>query len=122
MEKRLLVVDDDARLTSIVSLTATQLGFVTRQCNHSAEALDAFIEFKPHIAMIDLFMPEMDGIDVLHEFLLTGIPTQIVLTSGLGEELLPLAQEVTRFHGAEDPVFLPKPFRRAELVEVIGRL
>ncbi len=122
MEKRLLVVDDDARLTSIVSLTAARLGFVTRQCNDPAKALDVFIEFKPHMVMIDIFMPEKDGIEVLHELLLTGIATQIVLTSGMGEELLPVAQEVTRFHGAAEAIVLPKPFRRADLVDVLERL
>jgi CheY-like chemotaxis protein len=69
-----------------------------------------------------VFMPEVDGIDVLHEILLTAIPTRVVLTSGAGEELLDVGRETMRFHGAGEAIVLAKPFRRAELVEVLTRL
>jgi CheY-like chemotaxis protein len=122
MPKRLLVVDDDVRLTRLVALTAAQLAIVTRQINDPSQALETFMEFKPDFVLLDVFMPEVDGIDVLHEILLTAIPTHVVLTSGAGEELLDLAREAMRFHGAGEAIVLAKPFRRAELVEVLTRL
>ena len=122
MPKRLLVVDDDVRLTRLVALTAAHLGMVTRQINDPSRALETFVEFKPDIVMLDVFMPEVDGIDVLHEILLTAIPTRVVLTSGAGEELLEVGRETMRFHGAGEAIVLMKPFRRAELVEVLTRL
>ena len=122
MPRRLLVVDDDVRLTRIVALTASRLDIVTRQVNNPALALDTFVEFKPDVVMVDVFMPEVDGIDVLHEILLTGIPTRMVLMSGAGEELLTVAAEAVRFHGRDDAIVLPKPFRRADLVKVLGQL
>lgn len=122
MERRLLVVDDDIRLTGIVALTAAQLGIVTRQCNDSKSALDAFLQFRPDVVMIDIYMPEQDGIDVLHEILLTGIATGVILTTGGGEDLLSVAQDVVRFHGAAEASVLHKPFRRVELVEALTSL
>jgi DNA-binding response OmpR family regulator len=119
MSERLLVVDDDVRLTRTVALTATQLGMVTRQINDPSTALDAFIAFRPGVILLDVFMPEVDGIDVLGEILLTGIPTRIILTSGGDEELLRVALEAARFHGATDAIVLAKPFRRAELVAAL---
>ena len=56
---------------------------------------------------------------VLGEILLTGIPTRIILTSGGDEELLRVALEAARFHGATDAIVLAKPFRRAELVAAL---
>jgi CheY-like chemotaxis protein len=120
MTKRLLVIDDDPRLTNIVAMTAKTLGIETVQVNDPMQALDAFVSFQPCMVVIDIFMPEKDGIEVLNEILLTGIPTKIVLTSGNGEELMPLALDTMRFHGAEALAVLTKPFRRADLVEVLN--
>jgi CheY-like chemotaxis protein len=122
MEKRLLVVDDDARLTEIVALTAATLGIAATQVNDPSRALDAFIAVRPDVAMIDMFMPEKDGIELLNEILLTGIPTNVVLTSGNAGDLLPVAQDTMRFHGLPEAEYLAKPFRRAVLVEVLTRL
>jgi two-component system chemotaxis response regulator CheY len=122
MEKRLLVVDDDPRLTSIVALTAATLGFVVTQVNDPMQALDAFVACKPHVVVIDIFMPEKDGIELLNEILLTGIPTNVVLTTGNGDDLLEIAHDAMRFHRAGGAHVLAKPFRRAELVEVLTKL
>jgi CheY-like chemotaxis protein len=123
MEKRLLVVDDDVRLTRIVALTASTLGIATTQVNDPMRALDAFVATKPQVVMIDIFMPEKDGIELLNEILLTGIATRVVLTSGRnGDEMLEIAQEAMRLHSMAAAPVLPKPFRRDQLVEVLTRL
>jgi CheY-like chemotaxis protein len=122
MDKRLMIVDDDARLTRIVALTANTLAIATTQVNDPLRALDSFIQLRPQVVVLDIFMPEQDGIDVLNEILLTGIPTQVVLTTGDGDALLRLAQDAIRFHGLPEAPVLQKPFRRAELIEVLGRL
>jgi FixJ family two-component response regulator len=69
--------------------------------------------------MLDMIMPERDGIDVLNEILVTGIPTRIMLTSGFGDAYLRLAVGVARFHGVDQVSVLKKPFRRRELVELL---
>ena len=120
MEKRLLVVDDNISLTRIVALTADTLGIRTVQVNDPTCALDTFVAFRPQLVILDIFMPEQDGIDVLNEVLLTGVPTQVVLTTGDGEDLLRLAQDTIQFHGRAEAPVLQKPFRRAELVEVLS--
>jgi len=120
MEKRLLIVDDDVALTRVAALTADTLGIRTVQVNDPAHALDSFVTLRPQVVILDIFMPEQDGIDVLNEVLLTGIPTQIVLTTGGGDDLLRLAQDAIQFHGMAEAPVLQKPFRRAELVEVLG--
>jgi|SRR4051794_18393406 CheY-like chemotaxis protein len=120
MEKRLLIVDDDVPLTRVVALTADTLGIRTVQVNDPTRALDSFVALRPQVVILDIFMPEQDGIDVLNEIMLTGVPTQVVLTSGNGEDLLRLAQDAIRFHGMSEAPVLEKPFRRAELVEVLS--
>jgi two-component system response regulator MtrA len=122
MEKRLLIVDDDIALTRIVALTADTLGIRTVQVNDPTRALDGFVALRPQVLILDIFMPEQDGIDVLNEILLTGIPTKVVLTTGDGDDLLRVAQDAIGFHGLAEAAVLQKPFRRAELVELLSRL
>jgi len=79
------------------------------------EAVDAFIDFRPDMVLLDMVMPEKDGIDVLDEILLSGVPTTVVLLSNLSDAYLRIAQGVARFHGAPELPVLRKPFQRHEL-------
>jgi two-component system, OmpR family, response regulator MtrA len=88
MAKKLLVIDDQSGITKVVEMIARQIGLNTRSLNSSAQATETFIAFRPDILILDMIMPEKDGIDVLNEILLTGLPIKIVLTSGV-QRLLP---------------------------------
>ena len=122
MAKKLLVIDDQAGITKVVEMIARQLGITTRTLNNSSQATETFIAFKPDILILDMIMPEKDGIDVLNEVLLTGIPVKVVLTSGFSDSYLRLAEGVAKFHENPDVSVLRKPFRRDELVELLQRL
>ena len=88
MPKKLLIVDDQAGITKVFGLIARQLGLEFKALNSSISATEEFIEYRPDILMLDMIMPEKDGIDVLNEILLTGIPANIVLTSGYSDAYL----------------------------------
>lgn len=122
MTKKLLVVDDQTGITRVVELIARQLGLNVRSLNSSSEATETFIAFKPDVLMLDMIMPEKDGIDVLNEVLLTGIPVKVVLTSGFSESYLRLAEGVARFHDNPNVSVLRKPFRREELMQLLREL
>jgi CheY-like chemotaxis protein len=122
MTKKLLVIDDQTGITRVVELIARQLGLNVRTLNSSVEATETFIAFQPDVLMLDMIMPEKDGIDVLNEILLTGIPVKVVLTSGFSDSYLRLAEGVARFHDNPDVSVLRKPFRRQELMELLRNL
>ena len=122
MAKKLLVIDDQTGITKVVELIARQIGLTARALNSSAEATEVFIAFKPDVVILDMIMPEKDGIDVLNEILLTGIPVKVVLTSGFSDSYLRLAEGVAKFHDNENVSVLRKPFRREELVNLLTEL
>jgi two-component system, OmpR family, response regulator MtrA len=122
MAKKLLVIDDQTGITKVVELIARQIGLTARTLNSSSEATEVFIAFKPDVVILDMIMPEKDGIDVLNEILLTGIPVKVVLTSGFSDSYLRLAEGVAKFHDKENVSILRKPFRREELVKLLTEL
>jgi DNA-binding NtrC family response regulator len=122
MSKKLLVIDDQTGITKVVEMIARQLGLNARSLNSSAQATETFIAFQPDVVMLDMIMPEKDGIDVLNEVLLTGIPVKIILTSGFSDAYLRLAAGVAKFHDNENVSILRKPFRREELVALLKEL
>ena len=122
MTKKLLVIDDQTGITKVVEMIARQLGLNARSLNSSALATETFISFAPDVLMLDMIMPEKDGIDVLNEILLTGIPVKVVLTSGFGDSYLRLAAGVVKFHDNPNVSILRKPFRREALTTLLTDL
>jgi DNA-binding NtrC family response regulator len=120
MARRLLLIDDSEQWTKMVARMAALLGFAVERCNDPMLALDAFVAVKPDVVMLDMCMPEKDGIEVLNEILLTDIPAKVVLTSGYGAAFLGLANDAAKFHGRTDVSTLSKPFRASDLTEVLS--
>ena len=122
MPKKLLIVDDQTGITKVVGLIARQLGLEFKALNDSVTATEEFIDYRPDILILDMIMPEKDGIEVLNEVLLTGIPAKIVLTSGYSDAYLRLGEGVAKFHDSGQVSVLRKPFRRTELMSLLTEL
>jgi DNA-binding response OmpR family regulator len=120
MAKKLLVVDDEQSITRIVEKVAFELGFAVRTLNDAAAAYDTFKEFRPDILLLDLMMPDIDGIDVLNLILASGTAAKVVVMSGYGSSYLQLGKAVAVFHEHPDITTLAKPFRRADLIELLA--
>ncbi|HVY17869.1 MAG TPA: response regulator [Rhodopila sp.] len=120
MSKKLLVVDDQDSITKIVSKVGGQLGYEVRALNDPTKAFDEFEGFRPDVLVIDLVMPEVDGIDILHKILAMGTSARIIIMSGFGKSYLRLGQEVGVFHDHPGITTLAKPFRRAELIALLS--
>jgi CheY-like chemotaxis protein len=122
MPQKLLVIDDQAGINAAVKRVGAALGLQTMAVREPTKATEAFINFAPDVVLLDMIMPERDGIDLLDEMLLTGVPTKFVIMSGYGEAYLRLAQGVAAFHGVEPVPVLRKPFRRHQLEALLRSL
>ncbi len=118
--RKLLIVDDDAGLTKAYARIGVGAGFEVHVVNDPLNATEAFPTFKPDVAIIDMIMPEKDGIDVLNEVPLTGQPARIIVTSGYGDAMLRLATGLAEFHANGRVSVLKKPIRRAELEKLLN--
>lgn len=117
--KKLLIVDDHTGITRTIQIVAESLGFECRPAHCWEDAIAAFKSFRPDILLLDMMMPEKDGLDVLADILRTDIPTRFILTSGYGDGFLKLGERAIALQRAESVRFLKKPFRREELVAAL---
>ncbi len=62
--QRILIVDDERDAAESVAVLLTDMGHSIRQAYSGAEALEAAVEFKPQLVLLDLSMPGMDGFEV----------------------------------------------------------
>ncbi len=64
---KVLVVDDDAALSEMLTIVLGGEGFDARVCGDGAQALAAFRDYRPDVVLLDLMLPGRDGIDVARE-------------------------------------------------------
>jgi DNA-binding response OmpR family regulator len=116
--KRVLVVDDDLPLRGMLSAALRQHGFQVFLAGDGAEAHRALTLNHPHIILLDLMMPGINGWDFLQKLNETGflpnIPV-IVISAHLRVD----PQAVLQM-GAK--AMLPKPFNLADLIALIEHL
>jgi two-component system response regulator ChvI len=110
------LVDDDQNIIASVSLTLEAEGHVVSCFHDGLQALNAFNEEMPDMAILDIKMPRMDGMDLLSRMRQTSDIPVIFLTSKDDEidEVLGLRM------GADD--YVTKPFSQRLLVERIRAL
>jgi two-component system, OmpR family, response regulator len=61
---RVLVVDDEPNIVDVVSMALRFQGFAVESAGTGAAALNAVAEFRPHIIVLDVMLPDMEGFDV----------------------------------------------------------
>jgi CheY-like chemotaxis protein len=58
---RILIVDDESRISSLMSIVLRRVGYEVREENRSFAALATAREFRPHLVLLDVDMPGKDG-------------------------------------------------------------
>ena len=113
---KIALVDEDRNILTSVSMTLEAEGFDVQTYNDGQAALDAFNKQMPDMAVLDIKMPRMDGMDLLQRLRQKSAMPVIFLTSKDDEidEVLGLRM------GADD--YVKRPFSQRLLVERIRAL
>lgn len=109
-KKRILIVDDDENIAELISLYLVKECFGTEIVLNGEAALEIFKTYQPHLILLDIMLPGMDGYDVCREIRKdSNVP--IVMLSAKGE----VFDKVLGLKiGADD--YMVKPFDSNELV------
>lgn len=105
-----LVVDDDLVLADVVSFTLRRAGFEVSQVHDGRSALERFRENTPQLIILDLELPELDGLEVCRAIRKQSDVPIIMLTVRDSDEDVVRGLEL----GADD--YIAKPFSPAQLV------
>jgi DNA-binding response OmpR family regulator len=112
-DRPILVVDDDAKIVRLVRTYLERDGFSVVTAGDGPAALDAIERHRPALVVLDLMLPELDGLAVVRAVRRDdeAAATPILILSARGST-------VDRIAGLEDGAddYLPKPFSPAELV------
>ena len=108
---RVLVVDDEPNLLEVVTMALRFQGFTVETAGSGREALAAVAKFKPHLMVLDVMLPDMEGFDVAARLgaQRAGVPI-IFLTARDATE-----DKVRGLSGGGDD-YMTKPFSLEELV------
>ncbi len=114
--KKILLVDDEARMRKIVADFLHREGYEIIEAADGVEALEMFAEQQPDLVILDVMMPRMDGWQVCREIRKTA-KTPIIMLTARSEEM----DELTGFElGADE--YIAKPFSPRILVARVNAL
>ncbi len=113
MSDRIFLVDDDRNILVSVSMMLEAEGFVVETFNDGESGLNAILEQKPDLVVLDVKMPRMDGIEVISKLREESSVPVIFLTSKDDE----VDQVIGLRMGADD--YVTKPFSQRLLIERI---
>jgi two-component system OmpR family response regulator len=107
---RILVVDDDQHIREVICVALRKAGMVAQEARDGKEALSRFAGDRPELIVLDIGMPELDGLDVCREVRKSS-DVPILFLSARDEEIdRILGLEI----GGDD--YVTKPFSPRELV------
>jgi two-component system, OmpR family, phosphate regulon response regulator OmpR len=110
MVERILLVEDDPRLAEMLSEYLGQAGFAVTVASLGATALERLAGSHYDAVVLDLTLPDMDGLDICRQ-LRTKADTPVLMLTARGD---PIDRIVGLELGADD--YLPKPFEPRELL------
>ena len=115
--QQILVVDDEIGIRELLSEILSDEGYHVHLAENASEARTYRSQSRPDMVLLDIWMPDTDGITLLKEWASAGLLTMpVVMMSGHGT--IDTAVEATRM-GAYD--FLEKPIALQKLLATVGR-
>ncbi len=113
---KVLIIDDEKSILDSLSSILKDEGFTVRKARDGREGLAIFEREKPKVVLLDVWMPEMDGLEVLARVKELDPEAVVIVISGHGT--ISTAVEAVK-KGATD--FLEKPLSIDKVLEVISR-
>ena len=114
---RVLVVDDAAFMRKVVSNALAKGGHeVVGEGTNGDEAVARYQELRPELTMLDITMPEKDGLTALKEIVAIDPEARVIMCSALGQESKVLDAVKA---GAKE--FVVKPFRPERLLDAAAK-
>jgi two-component system, NtrC family, nitrogen regulation response regulator NtrX len=111
MDKKILLVDDEADLLEVLSTFFTDDGWVVETAADGEEAFSKIAAFKPTVIVSDINMPKLDGLDLLEKLFNADSMIPVILTTGYRD-----LEKMQRAWAACAFDFLDKPGKKEDML------
>ncbi|NLM14022.1 MAG: response regulator [Epulopiscium sp.] len=118
MAKKILIVDDAAFMRMMIKDILTKNGYeIAAEAENGVKAVEKFKELAPDLVIMDITMPEMDGIQAVREIKKIDGNATIIMCSAMGQQAMVIESIQA---GAKD--FIVKPFQADRVVEAVKKV
>ncbi len=115
---KILVVDDAAFMRMMVKDALTKNGYSDLyEAADGVQAVEMYNEVKPDLVIMDITMPNMDGLEALKAIKAQNPQAQVVMCSAMGQEAMVIDAIKS---GAKD--FIVKPFKPDRIIKTVEQL
>ena len=117
MAKSVLVCDDAAFMRMMIKDILTKNGYtIAGEAENGLKAGEKYAETQPDLVLMDITMPEMDGIEALKKIKASDPNASIVMCSAMGQQAMVIESIQS---GARD--FIVKPFQPDRVLEAVAK-
>ncbi|NLL80148.1 MAG: response regulator [Clostridiales bacterium] len=118
MAKNILICDDAAFMRMMIKDILTKNGYnVAGEAENGMIAVDKYKELKPDLVLMDITMPEMDGIQALKNIKAADPGALVIMCSAMGQQAMVIEAIQA---GAKD--FIVKPFQADRVLEAVKKV
>ena len=118
MAKRVLIVDDAAFMRMMIKDILSKNGYeIAGEAENGLKAIDKYKELTPDLVLMDITMPEMDGIQAVKNIKAIDPNAKIVMCSAMGQQAMVIESIQA---GARD--FIVKPFQQERVLEAVRKV
>ena len=118
MAKNILICDDAAFMRMMIKDILTKNGYnVVGEAENGAKGVEKYNELKPDLVLMDITMPEMDGIAALKAIKASDAGAMVIMCSAMGQQAMVIESIQS---GAKD--FIVKPFQADRVLEAVRKV
>ena len=118
MAKNILICDDAAFMRMMIKDILTKNGYnIAGEAENGVKAVEKYAEVKPDLVLMDITMPEMDGIEALKKIKESDPSASVIMCSAMGQQAMVIESIQS---GAKD--FIVKPFQADRVIEAVQKV
>ena len=118
MAKNILISDDAAFMRMMIKDILVKNGYnIAGEAENGVKAVEKYQETKPDLVLMDITMPEMDGIQALKKIKAIDANASVVMCSAMGQQAMVIESIQS---GAKD--FIVKPFQADRVLEAVRKV
>ena len=118
MAKSILICDDAAFMRMMIKDILVKNGYnIAGEAENGVKAVEKYQETKPDLVLMDITMPEMDGIQALKKIKAIDANASVVMCSAMGQQAMVIEAIQS---GAKD--FIVKPFQADRVLEAVQKV